>query len=92
MKKIKSVIILLLVVILCTACQSTSDRKQTEDTNTILDPSSLVTISLWHYYSGAQQEAFNGLVEEFNQTKGKEIGVFVKASNHGNVTELAESV
>ncbi|MEF9840281.1 MAG: extracellular solute-binding protein [Lachnospiraceae bacterium] len=92
MKKIKSIIILLLVVILCTACQSTSDRKQTEDTNTILDPSSLVTISLWHYYSGAQQEAFNGLVEEFNQTKGKEIGVFVKASNHGNVTELAESV
>lgn len=30
-----------------------------------------VTINVWNYYSGSQQEAFQELVNEFNKEKGK---------------------
>lgn len=51
-----------------------------------------VTITVWNYYSGSQQEAFNTLVSEFNKGKGKELGITVKASSEGNAEELEENV
>ena len=58
----------------------------------ILDPAHPAVISVWHYYNGAQQDAFDSLVEEFNNTKGKEEGIYVEAFSYGTVTDLIDNV
>lgn len=57
-----------------------------------LDPDDPVMLTVWHYYNGAQQVAFDALVERFNQTVGKEQGIYVEGHSQGDVTELEESV
>lgn len=57
-----------------------------------LDPKSPVNITIWHYYNGVQKTAFDSLVEEFNQTEGSEIGIYVQAHSQGSVTDLEKSV
>ena len=44
-----------------------------------LDPRDPVSLTVWHYYNGSQQAAFDALVEEFNNTVGKEKGIFVQS-------------
>ncbi len=51
-----------------------------------------VTITVWSYYTGAQLEAFNSLIAEFNQTRGKELGITVQASSEGSVADLEQNV
>lgn len=58
----------------------------------LFSPQNPVTITVWNYYSGAQQEAFNELTEEFNETTGKELGITVKASSEGSVSDLEQNV
>ncbi len=36
-----------------------------------LDPGDPVSLTIWHYYNGSQQAAFDALVEEFNDTTGR---------------------
>ncbi len=57
-----------------------------------LDPDNPVTVTVWHYYNGAQQTAFDSLVKEFNDTVGMEKGIFVKSTGKGDVNQLEESV
>ena len=57
-----------------------------------LDPDNPTNITVWHYYNGTQQAAFDQLVEEFNRTVGKEQGVYVEAHSQGNVSDLETSV
>lgn len=59
---------------------------------TALDPDNPVRITVWHYYTGAQLEAFGSLVEEFNRTKGKELGIVVEESSEGGVSDLETNV
>lgn len=56
------------------------------------DPKHPVTITVWNYYNGAQMEAFESLVEEFNETEGEKQGIYVDAHSLGNVNELESSV
>lgn len=58
----------------------------------LLDPESPVSISVWHYYNGAQQEEFDKLVDEFNNTVGKEKGIFVEGFSQGTVTDLVDNI
>lgn len=51
-----------------------------------------VTLTVWNYYTGTQLEAFNALVDEFNQTRGKELGITVEASSEGSVKDLESNV
>lgn len=51
-----------------------------------------VKITVWHYYNGQQQDAFNQLIEEFNKTDGKEKHITVEAASEGNVNDLEKSV
>ena len=37
-----------------------------------LNPDKPISITIWHYYNGAQQVAFDELVNEFNESVGKE--------------------
>ncbi len=58
----------------------------------LTDPKNPVTLTVWHYYNGSQQEAFRSLVEEFNDTVGREKGIYVKCTSKGTVGELEEAV
>lgn len=53
-----------------------------------LSAKSPVTITVWHYYNGAQKQTFDRLVAEFNMTVGAERGIIVDASSKGNVNDL----
>lgn len=57
----------------------------------ILDPDHPVQIMVWHYYNGVQQENFDRMVREFNETVGHEQGVVVETRGMGTVNELADS-
>lgn len=81
MKKILQVMCCF-TILLCCGCQSSSH----------LDSNNPTTIKLWNYYSGKQLESFNKLVNEFNETVGKEKGIVVDATNIGNVNELGQNV
>ena len=47
-----------------------------------------ITLTVWTYYSGEQLDAFNELVDSFNDTVGKEKGIIVESSSQGSVNEL----
>lgn len=57
-----------------------------------LDRDKPVNITVWHYYNGAQESAFARMVSEFNDTVGKEQGIYVESHSKGNVTELENAV
>ena len=51
-----------------------------------------ITLTVWTYYSGEQLDAFNELVDSFNDTVGKEKGIIVESSSQGSVNELESNV
>lgn len=57
-----------------------------------LDPKNPVSLTVWHYYNGSQQVAFDALVEEFNETAGREKGIFVQSYSQGSVSDLEAAV
>lgn len=57
-----------------------------------LDPKNPVTLTVWHYYNGSQQAAFDSLVDEFNDTEGREKGIYVQSYSQGSVPDLEAAV
>lgn len=57
-----------------------------------LDPKNPVSLTVWHYYNGSQQAAFDALVEEFNDTVGRERGIYVESYSQGSVGALESAV
>jgi multiple sugar transport system substrate-binding protein len=57
-----------------------------------LDPNKPVSLTVWHYYHGAQQNAFDSLAAEFNATVGKEKGIYVQGVSKGSVSDLEDAV
>lgn len=57
-----------------------------------LDPKDPVSLTVWHYYNGSQQTAFDTLVEEFNDTVGREKGIYVQSYSQGSVSDLESAV
>ncbi len=57
-----------------------------------LDPKNPVSLTVWHYYNGSQQAAFDALVEEFNDTVGREQGIYVQSYSQGSVSDLETAV
>ncbi len=57
-----------------------------------LDPDHPVSLTVWHYYNGAQQSTFDTLIEEFNATVGQEQGIYVEEYSHGSVSELEQDI
>lgn len=57
-----------------------------------LDPGSPVSLTIWHYYNGAQQAAFDALAEDFNDTVGREKGIYVQGYSQGSVADLETAV
>jgi len=84
MKKMKCKILFLapLAALCLTACGE----------KPLLDPANPVPLTVWHYYNGAQQAAFDSLVEEFNVTVGQEKGIYVQGYSQGSVSDLEAAV
>lgn len=57
-----------------------------------LDPSDPVSLTVWHYYNGSQQAAFDELVAQFNDTVGREKGIYVQGYSQGSVSDLEAAV
>lgn len=57
-----------------------------------LDPNNPVSLTIWHYYNGAQQAAFDDLVSEFNETVGKDEGIYVEGYSLGSVSDLETAI
>ena len=57
-----------------------------------LDPKDPVSLTVWHYYNGSQQAAFDALVEEFNDSVGRERGIYVQGYSQGSVSDLESAV
>lgn len=58
----------------------------------LLDAENPTRISVWTYYNGAQLTAFNDLVETFNTTEGKELGIVVESVGQGSINDLESNV
>lgn len=56
------------------------------------DPENPTTIIIWTYYNGEAKEVFDTMIQEFNDTVGKEVGIVVNTHSTGNVARLAEEV
>lgn len=56
-----------------------------------LDPNNPTTITIWHYYNGVQQDNFDNMILEFNQTIGREQGIVVEARSKNTISDLADS-
>lgn len=76
-----------LLVSSMTGCGKSDGTKKVK-----LDPDNPVSLTIWHYYNGAQQATFDSLVEEFNATVGKDEGIYVEAYSQGSVSDLEEAV
>ena len=57
-----------------------------------LDPKNPVSLTVWHYYNGSQQAAFDALVEEFNEGAGRKMGIYVQGYSQGSVSDLETAV
>ncbi len=57
-----------------------------------LNPKEPVSLTVWHYYNGSQQTAFDALVEEFNDTVGREKGIYIQSYSQGSVSDLESAV
>lgn len=75
-----------------TAAAAVTGNAEDYDSNGILDPKDPVTLTIWHYYNGAHQAAFEKLVEEFNNTVGRDLGIYVEDYSKGSVTDLETAI
>lgn len=76
-------ILVVCIVLTMVSCSSNGGKDNVEN---------VMTLTLWHYYHGVQQAAFDDLIKEFNTTTGLEKGIVVEAFSYGGVNELSESV
>lgn len=56
-----------------------------------LDAKNPTIIKIWHYYNGVQQDTFDRMLVEFNETVGRDKGIVVEARSKNSVSDLAEA-
>lgn len=81
MKRILCLILALLLVPVCALGQTVK-----------LSPDEPQVLTLWHYYNGMQQQIFDRLVLEFNETVGLEQGIIIVPMSQGGVNDLADKL
>lgn len=86
----KKVVVALLMIVL--ALGVSAQAEDTYDDGGVLDPENPVTLTVWHYYNGAHQAAFDKLVEEFNGTVGKDLGIYIEETSKGSVSDLESAI
>ena len=71
----------IIVLLLCAACSNTSKKEETP-----------TTITVWHVYGGQTDSPLNDLIDEFNQTVGKEKQINVQVTSVSNTNTIHELV
>lgn len=79
-------IIFLICVLIITGCSNTTENKYG------LDKNNPVSVEIWHYYNGVQKIEFDKMVDQFNDTVGKDEGIIVEAFNQGSINEITEKI
>lgn len=83
MKKVfLSLLIIILMLNFQTGCEN--DHK--------LDPKNPVTLTLWHNYGGQMKETMDSMVDEFNETLGKEKGIILNVTSISSSSALHEKL
>lgn len=90
-KSIKSLCIVAMAAFCLIGCTTNKSSKENAE-KVKLDPEKPVSIRVWHYYNGSQQAAFDELVNEFNSTEGKELGINVEGVSQGTVSDLEKNI
>lgn len=57
-----------------------------------LNPKYPITLTVWHYYNGAQLQEFDDLVDEFNETVGEQKGIIVESVSQGSINGLISAL
>ncbi len=83
MKKRKIFALTLIISLLFSGCMR-EEKKKSEDKP--------VRLTIWHYYNGRQKEAFDNLIEKFNQTVGAEKRIILTSESKGDVGNLEEGI
>lgn len=83
-KRVKALSLVLALAGILSGCQGKEKKAYNSD-----NP---VSITIWTYYNGDQLTSFNNLVEEFNDTVGKEEGIYVDSFSQGTVNDLEANV
>ena len=81
-----------LATALCFTSGCSASKGEHSSDKSLLDPEKPVSIEVWNYYNGAQQDAFNELITKFNEGDGKSLGIKVNSSSIGNVADLEKNV
>lgn len=81
-----SIAVICMMTALFTGCGNSGENEYG------LDPKEPATITVWHYYNGVQQENFDNMIVEFNETVGHDQGIVVEAHSKGTVDDLASGV
>lgn len=76
----------------CTQEQAKEQTSSKSENKVKLDPENPVSLTIWHYYNGARQATFDGLIDKFNNTVGKEEGIYVEGYSLGSVSDLESSI
>lgn len=81
MKDRRFLFLLIAVLLLCTGCSGTVKKEETP-----------TTITVWHVYGGQTDSPLNDLIEEFNQTVGKEQQINVQVTSVSNTNTIHDLV
>lgn len=82
----------ILALALCTALLTGALLTGCGSKDAKLDPTAPVSLTVWHYYNGAQLSAFDAIVDSFNRTVGQEKGIYVTGYSKGSVNDLESAV
>ena len=89
-KHIRAFVSLLCAAALALGCASCGGAAQS--TGKSGGTAGVTHITVWTYYNGDQLESFNKLVDQFNETTGREKGIRVKSASQGSVSDLETNV
>lgn len=85
----KKCVAMMLIAIMTASLAGCGSSKDGSGKSVKLDPDHPVSLTIWHYYNGAQQAMFDILVKEFNASVGKEEGIYVESYSQGSVSDLS---
>ena len=88
----KKCVAMMLIAIMTASLAGCGSSKDGSGKSVKLDSDHPVSLTIWHYYNGAQQAMFDTLVKEFNSSIGKEEGIYVESYSQGSVSDLEEAV
>lgn len=81
MKHRNVIVLLIAILLLCAGCSNTAKKEETP-----------TTITVWHVYGGQADSPLNDLIDEFNQTVGKEQQINVQVTSVSNTNTIHELV